>query len=270
MKKLLFILLLIFSVFLVNAQESIIIKDARDKINLQDILEVKITVNNNENSEKSYEVTEAVPLGFSLVDPSKETNIEQRNALSIKIFKWSIKVPSKNSYVINYKIKPDGVGEYVISPTKVNDLSNNDVFLSESKQILVSCVPNNKCEGNENMLNCAEDCGTGASDGICDYKVDGICDPDCEDEPDCKVKILNYNYIYIVLAITVLLFFIFFIKGLLRSRGDNMNNASNSNDAVLNAVRSFKNQGYSDEQIKQEFLKKGWKKEDIEKIFDSL
>src|SRR3989344_6364381 len=172
MKKIILILLLLIG--LVNAQETSVIKDAQGIIKVQDILEVNVNINNPDNFENSYEIIETIPQGFSLIQPSQPDEIQQRNALSIKMYRWRTAIESKKLFTIIYKIKPDEVGEYVIPPTKVTNLKTGEVFLSEPKKLLVLCVPDNKCEGNENSFNCPEDCAENVRDGICNYKADGI------------------------------------------------------------------------------------------------
>ena len=211
MKKILLIFLIMIS--LVSAQESTnVIKSAPDIIKAQDNLNVEIRISNPNLLDKNYQVIETIPQGFTLIDPSEPNLIEQHNALTVMIYKWDIIIPAGQIFTINYIIKPNQVGEYTIPPTKVNDLSTNDVFLSEPKHITASCVPNNVCDGNENAINCPEDCKQSMKDGICEYKADGICDPDCEEEPDCKnIKTSNYIYIIAILLI-VLILIIFLIK----------------------------------------------------------
>ena len=83
MKKLLLIFLLLVSI--VNAQEANIVKDVRNEINLGEILNVNININNPESINKSYEIIETIPHGFSLINPNQPDEIEQRNAISIKL-----------------------------------------------------------------------------------------------------------------------------------------------------------------------------------------
>jgi hypothetical protein len=49
------------------------------------------------------------------------------------------------------------------------------------------CNNDNKCDTFENNNLCSNDCPSGGKDGLCDMKVDDICDPDCssEDDVDC-------------------------------------------------------------------------------------
>lgn len=220
MKKLILLLFLLL-ISLVNAQNVNVVKDAPSTINLQDILNVDISINNPENIKKSYEIIEIIPQGFSLIQPSQPDEIEQRDALSIMLYRWKTDIQPQKIFTINYKIKPNEVGEYTIPPTKVIDLSNNNIYLSEPKQILVLCKSNNICEENENSVNCPEDCKGGLKDGICEYKADGICDPDCEEEPDCK-DLGSKIYIYLIVLIVLIFLIIFIIKIIKLKKNENI------------------------------------------------
>jgi hypothetical protein len=206
MKKTFFILMLLL-IFSVNAQTANVIKNSPDSIKLNDILKVDISINNNYNIEKSYEVTEKIPRSFIPINPNKPDDVEKNDALSINLYKWRITIPSNKIVTLSYEVKPTELGEYTLSSTKVRELDTNTILLSDSKKLIVLCKPNNICDPGENSLNCYEDCGSGLADGICDYKSDGKCDPDCEDEPDCK-KGSYKNYIYIFLGLIVLLIII--------------------------------------------------------------
>ena len=216
MKKL-FLIFLILVAF-ANAQQVNVIKDAPTSIRFGEILEVKISINNPETFEKSYEIIETIPRGFALIEPSQPDKIEQHNALSVMVYQWKIKINPQKIFTLNYKIKPNEVGEYTILPTKMTDLSSNLVFLSESRQFTVLCLPNNRCEENENSVNCAEDCGSGINDGICDYESDGKCDPDCDEEPDCKnigsnlylfiIELIKDYYSYAIFIVLILIIFL--------------------------------------------------------------
>ena len=211
MKKIIFLIFLVL-ISLVNAQQINVVKDAPDAIKLQDILNVDISINNPEDIKKSYEIVEIIPQGFTLIQPSQPDDIEQRDALLIMLYRWKTDIQPKNVFTINYKIKPNEVGEYTIPPTKVIDLSDNNIYLSEPKQILVLCNPDNMCEENENSVNCPEDCKGSLKDGICEYKADGICDPDCEEEPDCKNLSSNYYIYLIIISLFILTTIIFVIS----------------------------------------------------------
>lgn len=270
MKKIIFLLFLLL-ISLVNAQNVNVVKDAPSTINLQDILNVDISINNPENIKKSYEIIEIIPQGFSLIQPSQPDEIEQRDALSIMLYRWKTDIQPQKIFTINYKIKPNEVGEYTIPPTKVIDLSNNNIYLSEPKQVLVLCRSNNLCEENENSVNCPEDCKGGLKDGICEYKADGICDPDCEEEPDCK-KTSQTIYILIIAILSVIVITIFLINKIKKSKKNlNFTDVNNKKfNETIKYVKLFRERGYSDEQIRQKFLEKGWSNEDLDEIFRSL
>lgn len=211
MKKLLLIFLIFIS--LVNAQNINVVKDAPDSININEVLKVDISVNNPSNSEKSYDITETIPQGFTLINPKEPDNIEQRNGISVMLYHWKITIQPNKIFTLSYKIKPNQVGEYTIPPTKVDDVSTNTIYLSQPKQLIVMCAPDNKCQDNENYINCPQDCGRSIKDGICDYISDGKCDPDCDKEPDCNNAKINYNYyIFGVILLVILILIIKFFK----------------------------------------------------------
>lgn len=207
MKKI-FLIIILFLASIVSAQEADVIKDVPSTINFLDILDVNIIITNPGDAKKFYELIETIPQGFQLIDPSQPDAIEQHNALPVKLYKWNVEIEPKKMFTLNYKVKPGYVGEYIIPPTKIRDLTTNTVMLSESKKVTVLCIPDNKCKGNENVINCPEDCFGGLSDGICDYKSDGICDPDCEDEPDCKTTSNLYIYVIVIFVIILLVFIV--------------------------------------------------------------
>src|SRR3989338_549679 len=271
MKKIILILLLVIG--LVNAQGTNVIKDTQGIVKVNEVVEVNININNPNDFESSYEIIEMIPNGFSLIDPGQPDETQQRDAISIRMYKWMIKIDPQKIFTIKYKIKPDEVGEYIIPPTKVNDLRTSEIFLSEPKKILVLCVPNNKCEGNENSFNCPEDCTGDLRDGICNYKADGICDPDCEEEPDCN-NVYSSNYLYTVLISLGFLVLIVFIINILKKSKKNEENLDDDKEAVFQkareSVKLFREKGYNNKQVKEEFFKKGWSKEDIDRIFEHI
>jgi hypothetical protein len=270
MKKSLLILFLVL-VSLVNAQDVQIVRESQDNLLLGEVLNVNININNPENIEKSYEVIETIPHGFELINPSEADSVKQYDAISTKLYKWKITIKPKKILTLNYQIKPENVGEYTLLSTKLIDLTTNDISLGEPKQVFVLCDPDGKCKDDENMINCPEDCSGSVSDGICNYKADGICDPDCEEEPDCKN--LSYNkliyYGFGLLIFLILIIFIFKITKLKKNENF-LNSATNQNilKESADAIRSFRISGYNDDQIRQEFLKKGWSNEDLDKIFE--
>lgn len=214
MKKLIFILicviLVISSVF---AQEVIVTKETTDNIKLNDIIEVKINILNPYSIEKTYEVSERIPNNVELIEPSQPDEVKQFNGIEANFLKWNLLISPNMISTISYKIKITELGDYSIQATDITDPLTEETFFSNGLEFSVSCNPNNECEDNENYLNCPEDCNQGASDGICNYAADGICDPDCEEEPDCKetkINILGIILIPLILAIIIFGLFLIF------------------------------------------------------------
>ncbi len=48
------------------------------------------------------------------------------------------------------------------------------------------CNNDDECNGFENLLSC-KDCGDYSKDGYCDRVMDGVCDGDCTEDPDCII-----------------------------------------------------------------------------------
>jgi len=213
-KIMLLVVILLFS-SLVVAQEVKVVKEAVNEIKFNEILEVKISVSNPTGIEKEFEITEKLPQGVVLVEPNYADNIEMHNGIEVRYFEWVIKVPAEKVSSLSYKIRPDQLGDYTISPTTIRDRSGGGIYLSQSLSFFVSCVFNNVCEEGESFFTCPQDCKSGAKDGICVYEADDICDPDCSSEPDCE-GVFNSSYLLIgsVLVIVIILglILIFVIK----------------------------------------------------------
>ena len=214
--KIILLIMFLLLLGLANAQQILVIKETKNEIQLDDILEIKININNPYNKDLKVEVLEALPKGVTLIDPSKPDKIEFHDALEESFFRWEVNIPANKITTLKYKIKPDNLGEYTLPKTKVTSLANNEVYLSDPLTINVLCNPNNICEENENSLNCAADCSTGLKDGICDYKADGKCDLDCDYDPDCgKVRepnIINKYLVFYIIGIVFILIFIFLLR----------------------------------------------------------
>ena len=151
---------------------------------------------------------ETLPQRITLIDPD-EFETEYYNGIPVKVLKWQITANSNEMVVINYKIKPDNLGDYSIKPTMVTYKKTNNVYKSQVFDFFVNCDSNNICEKNENSLNCAEDCKTGIKDNICDYKLDNACDPDCEEDPDCGEKPKSsLTFIILILAVALIIYLI--------------------------------------------------------------
>ena len=147
----------------------------------------------------------------SLINPSKPDNYEYHDGILTNVYRWNIVLQPNEIASIKYKIKPDHLGEYGIKPTTVIDTLNNKYYSSNAIQFNVLCNKNNICGENENSLNCPEDCKTGLKDNICDYKIDDVCDPDCTQDPDCKLTGKSSLYfILVIFALIIIISLIYF------------------------------------------------------------
>ena len=191
----------------VSSQEVQVVKESPQDVRLNDIIEVKIHISNPYPIEKEFSIIENLPYDIEVIDPVKVFT-KRNDALEIRYYEWVTKISPNKIETITYKIKPLSIGEYSLGSTQVTDKSNLAIYESNPITFNVKCIPNNKCESNENSITCPEDCSSGISDGICSYKADGICDPDCDDEPDCRKSEVNMNYFiipFIIIVIIILL-----------------------------------------------------------------
>jgi len=64
----------------------------------------------------------------------------------------------------------------------------------ETKEFMIGdfiCNNDGSCRDGENPVTCPTDCTEG-SDGICDHRIDGFCDPDCPDrDVDCRLELVE-------------------------------------------------------------------------------
>ena len=210
MKKIIYFIIFVLLVNIVLAQE--IVKEAPQEIKLNEIIEIKINIHNIDSTEKEFTIRENLPQDIEVIEPTKFLT-KRNDALKVNYYEWITTISPNKIKTLTYKIKPLSLGEYSIGSTELMDNSNLRTYESNSIVFKVKCNPNNQCEINENSINCPEDCKTGSSDGICDYKADGICDPDCDDEPDCKKLELNMNYLiipFIIILVLIFLIWLFF------------------------------------------------------------
>jgi len=203
-----YITYLIFALIFLNAasaQEIQVVKDYPQEINLGDIMEIKLYISNSYSIKKEFIITENLPQNIEIIEPL-ETSTKINDGLKIKYYNWKTSISPNSIKEIVYKIKPLSLGAYIIKSTEVADTSDSKIFMSNPASFDVKCSPNNQCDAEENSVNCPEDCPAGADDGICNYKADGFCDPDCEEEPDCKK---SYSFLYFTAIFIIILIFSF-------------------------------------------------------------
>jgi len=212
MKKIaILIISLILIINLVSAQEVIVTKETNNNIKLNDVIEVKINILNPYQTERTFEVSERLPNNIQLIEPSQPDEVKKYNGIDANFLKWNLVISPTMISTISYKIKITSLGDYSIQATDVTDNFDNNVYLSNDLEFSVSCNPNNQCGGDENYLNCPGDCGESLADGICNYAADGICDPDCLEEPDCKSSKINFLNLFIACFILALIIFAIFL-----------------------------------------------------------
>ncbi len=214
MKKIILLILSISLILnLVQAQEIRITKETNQDIELNDVIEVKINILNSYNTEKVFEISERLPNNIELIEPNKPDEVKKYNGIEANFLKWNLIISPNKISTLNYKIKIKYLGEYSIQPTTITDINNDNTFFSNSLEFNVKCTPNNACETDENYLNCPEDCSQSISDGICNYALDNMCDPDCLEDPDCKkTNLFNIILFSLILIILIIIFYFIFKK----------------------------------------------------------
>ena len=176
--SILFVVLLVGSV---NALEVKVVRDAPSEIFIGEVLDVNISVFSDEDLD--FRIREQFSDNLEFIDPLRATEFNYNGIKQYKL-EWQSDVPAGRVKVFNYRIRPLELGEFNLVSTKV--LVNDSIYESDVLSVLVKCVPDGKCLDGENYLNCREDCLNGVKDGVCDFKVDGICDLDCSEDVDCE------------------------------------------------------------------------------------
>jgi len=202
LKTFIILFLLILSLNFVNAQEINIIKETKNEISLGDNILVKISFKNPYDRKATFEVQENLPQGITSVNP-EEAETELHNGIEVKSYKWIVEVNPNNVVTINYAIRPNNLGVYALKPTIVKDTTTGEIQQSDLIEVLVRCIGDNICDSTENSLTCPEDCSLGIQDNICNYGADGICDIDCEEDPDCGSNKTWTITILIILVIII-------------------------------------------------------------------
>ncbi|MBS3141393.1 hypothetical protein J4405_04585 [Candidatus Woesearchaeota archaeon] len=209
-------LTLIF-ILLINiaAAEVEVVKQVNKNFNFNE--EIKVTIKiANKGPSSSFEIKERLPSDIELINPSKPNQITYLNGIQAEFLKYSLEIPENKISTIEYTFKPKSLGSYTISPTSV---SSDAVYLSNSAEFTVSCIPDGTCSDAENNLYCPEDCSTSIPDGICNPKLDSSCDPDCESDPDCKGSqgsSFSFKLLLIPLAVILVLIIIYVIYRILK------------------------------------------------------
>jgi len=216
-KTMLFMVVAMLLISIVSAQEVIVTKETSENIRINDIIEVKINILNPYSMEKNFEVSERLPHNIQLIDPSQPDEVKKYNGIDANFLKWNLIISPTMISTISYKIKITSLGDYSIQATDVRDISNDDIYFSNDLEFSVVCDPDNKCESDENYLNCPEDCAGSIADGICSYAADGVCDPDCIEEPDCKVSKINLLNLSVACLISAIIIFLIYL--LIKKKG---------------------------------------------------
>lgn len=207
MKKIILLLLILSPV--VYAQEITVLKESKSYINQGDSLDVTIIFNNPNSYITLFEVKEILPEGVTLISPNTPTRYEFHDGILKKVYKWQFNLNPGEIASVSYIIQPNNLGEYGITPTIITDKVNNIAYESNPLQFNVYCINNNLCEEGENSLNCALDCDKGIADNTCSYKLDNLCDPDCEQDPDCGVASLDaLTIILLILTLVIVVYLI--------------------------------------------------------------
>ena len=210
MKAIIYLIMLLMVANIALAQEIKVVKESVPEIGLNEVIEIKIHISNSYSMEKEFTIEEILPQDVMVIAP-EEFFIKKNDALELKYYEWTTKISPNSIKTITYQIRPLSLGEYSLGSTEVIDKSDLRSYSSNILTFNVKCIPNNKCEVDENINTCPEDCQSGAKDGVCDYKADGICDKDCDYEPDCKKSNFNINYITIPLGVIILIIILFII-----------------------------------------------------------
>ena len=191
MKKLItFIFVFVFLLNLAIAQEDIrIVKEGPSKVKFGDVVTIKINVINEMDQEIEIILREII-VNAEAIEPKLISPEISKDIIAARppYLEWNLIVQSKSNKSVEYKIKPNTIGEYNTGATV--GIFNGNEILSNDLTIIVSCNGNNKCEPelSENYQNCQIDCPSGSKDNLCDLIKDGRCDPDCTREADIDCK----------------------------------------------------------------------------------
>lgn len=208
------IFLLVFSTNVYAANLSVT-KTSVSQINFGEILEVKIEIENLENSEVDIEVKEFIE-NADPIDPDTIIVPESSDlnfTYGPSYYSWIVTIDALSTHTIIYKIKPLIFGDFGIGPTQVE--VGDDMFFSNNLVVKVLAKTNGICEpeNGENYINNPTDCPSGSEDNMCDLIQDGICDPDCvgDADIDCIKSERDWTTILIIVTIVIAVIFLFLI-----------------------------------------------------------
>ncbi len=215
MKKI--ILFILFAIILSTyayAQEARINREVQSNANVNDVVIIRISILNPYDGERTFSIEEKLPNDIEMVEPSEPHETRFFNGIKASFLKWELTINPGSVKSVEYKIRLKTPGEYSLSPTKVIDLKSKLDVKGNPSNIIVSCIPNGKCEEGENYLNCNQDCKADVADGICNPSPE-LCDPDCEGKEGCIQEKGGFNiwYILIPIILIVIVFLIYRIGG---------------------------------------------------------
>ncbi len=217
-KILLIVLILVFifiDINLASADDVTITRDIQKEIQYGNDLRITLSITNNLNAKKTFELRERLPLNVDLIDPKEPSERRMFNAVEVLFLKWTITLEPAEKKTVSYTIKPNKVGDYAIVGAEALNPETETTYNGLQSQFDVTCNKDNICnlEIGENYQTCPSDCSTGLQDGICNAILDNQCDLDCTKDPDCKGKGFNLLYIVIpIVLIAIIIMLIYFFK----------------------------------------------------------
>ena len=213
-KPAIIIVLMLVNIYIVQADDITITRSVPPESKYGDQIKITISLTNNIDVKKTYEVKERLPLNTVLIDPQKPSETRMFNAVEVSFLAWTLDLNPGETKSVSYTIRPDRIGDYTIINAEAVDISTTEIYNSAKSQFDVTCISDNICNTDigENYLTCPADCTTGFGDGICNSIPDNQCDPDCTKDPDCAPHRFNILYIIVPISVIVLVLLFYFFK----------------------------------------------------------